>query len=325
MRRLLVLLALAVPQTPHAQRLPCLYWAHTVEDTLATLKAAGLNRVCVPPELADSWQAAGVETIATGAADLASRDPVPTPGIAHQTNLVSATRSPWLDANGWRFLRRPAGRYKYEAGPGKAALAAAEAFAYGADATLTVTEADVPALGQMLSFLRQLPPAENQRPLADFGVVDDGSQELGEVMNLLSRRNLLFEVLKAPVSRFRINVVLGSAGYARAEAADPSAFALKVRRQLTDSARTIRIYGTEVVICRLTGNAAGVRLHLLNYGGREIQGVRVRLRGSYRAVIAQVAGAGRVALESPALVGGATEFSIPRMTTYAVVDLTRIR
>jgi hypothetical protein len=279
----------------------------------------------VPPELADAWQAAGVETIATSAADLASRDAVPTPGIAHQINLVSATRSPWLDANGWRFLRRPASRYKYEAGPGKAAMAAAEAFVYGADATLTVNDADVPALGHMLSFLQQLPPPGSHRPLADFGVVDDGSEEAGEVMNLLSRRNLLFEVLKAPVSRFRINVVLGSAAYPRSEAADPSAFALRVRRQLTDRARTIRIYGTEVVICRVTGNAAGLRVHLLNYGGREIQGLRVRLRGKYRAESAEVADAGRIALEDTARVDGATEFSIPRMTTYAVVDLTRMR
>ena len=41
------------------------------------------------------------------------------------------------------------------------------------------------------------------------------------------------------------------------EAADPSAFALKIRRQLTDERRTLRVYGSEVVICRLTGERRG--------------------------------------------------------------------
>ena len=107
--------------------------------------------------------------------------------------------------------------------------------------------------------------------------------------------------------------------------ADPSEFALRIRHQLTDAARTLRIYGTEVVICRATTNGAGVRLHLLNYGGREIQGVRVRLRGEYRERDTQVFGAGHSRLDSFVVTGRATEFSIPRMTTYAVVDLTRGR
>jgi hypothetical protein len=48
------------------------------------------------------------------------------------------------------------------------------------------------------------------------------------------------------------------------------------------------------------------------------------LRGNYKAHDAQVADAGRVALEEFARIEGATEFSIPHMTTYAVVDLTPI-
>jgi hypothetical protein len=140
-------------------------------------------------------------------------------------------------------------------------------------------------------------------------------------MNLLTRRNLLFQVVQAPSPGFRINIAMGTPAYPLEEAGDPSAFALKIRRQLTDEQRTLRVFGSEVVICRLTGDASRIRLHLINYGGREIEGVRIRLRGAYREGQAQVAAAGRLPLADYVVAGGATEFSVPRIATYAVVDL----
>jgi hypothetical protein len=118
---------------------------------------------------------------------------------------------------------------------------------------------------------------------------------------------------------------MGSRAYPVADAADPSAFALKIRRQLTDEQRSLRVYGSEVVIARLTGDAGRVRLHLINYGGREIEGLRVRVRGAYGAGDAWVAAAGRVSLLDHVAADGATELSLPRMGTYAVVDLTASR
>ena len=114
---------------------------------------------------------------------------------------------------------------------------------------------------------------------------------------------------------------MGSPAYPLEEAADPSAFAQKIRRQLTDEQRSLRVYGSEVVICRLTGDAGRVRLHLINYGGREIEGLRVRVRGAYREGEAHVAGAGRLPLQDYVVADGATEFSLPRLATYAVIDL----
>ena len=61
-----------------------------------------------------------------------------------------------------------------------------------------------------------------------------------------------------------------------ADAADPSGFALKIRRQLTDERRRLRIFGSEVVVARMTGDASRVRIQLLNYGNRDIAGLRVR-------------------------------------------------
>ena len=105
------------------------------------------------------------------------------------------------------------------------------------------------------------------------------------------------------------------------EAADPSAVALKIRRQLTDAKRTLRVFGSEVVIGRLTGDGSRTRLHLLNYGGRDLEGVRIRLRGTYPEGGALVAGSGRLALEERGIVDGGTEFTVPRLGVYGVVDL----
>ena len=109
------------------------------------------------------------------------------------------------------------------------------------------------------------------------------------------------------------------------DAADPSAFALKIRRQLTDEQRTLRIYGSEVVIARLTGDGARARLHLINYGGREIEGLRVRLRGAYPVAVAYIPGGGGESPQDYVVTDGATEFSLPRFGVYTVIDLNATR
>jgi hypothetical protein len=303
--------------------LPCVYWTQGI-DARARLDEAGVRQICVPPEAAGGWRSAGFQVTAVTEAELASREKLAAPGIAPRPGQASATRAPWIDANGWKFARRPAGKYMYDVPAGKAALAAAEAFAYGADAIVKVDPADLAKVGEMLTFISGLPTVDLP-PVTDFAVVDDGSPVTGEVMNLLTRRNLLFKVVTSPDATFPFNVAMGSAAFPLAEAADPNAFALKIRRQITDERRSVRIYGSEVVICRLTSGAGRSRLHLLNYGGREIQGLRVHVRGAYRPGDAQVAGAGRVPLEDFAVADGATEFSVPHLVTYAVIDLDAAR
>lgn len=298
---------------------PCVYWTQGIESR-AALDSAAVTRLCVPPDQVDTWRRAGFTVSPVTEAELARREALPTPGVTARAGLASPTRSPWIVANGWRFTRTPAAKYTYPVPGGKGALAAAEAFAYGGDAILKVDPADLGSVGTMMTFLDGL-PAVDLLPVADLAIVDDGSAIAGEVMNLLARRNLLFQVVQTPSPRFRINIVMGSAGYPREDAADPSAFALKIRGQLTDGQRSLRIYGSEVVIGRLTGDAQRVRLHLINYGGRDIEGLRIRVRGTYRNGEAYVAGAGRLPLEDHVVANGATEFSLPRIATYAVVDL----
>ena len=303
--------------------LPCLYWTQGVESA-PSLKAAGTARLCVPPERAEAWRGAGFTTVPLGEGDLSVRETLLAPGIKVRADRASATRSPWVDANGWRFLRDPSGQFVYDLPAGRAALAAAEAYVYGADAVLKIDPADLESLGRMMAFLAQL-PTRDLPDVADLAVVDDGSAPLGEVLNLLVRRNLLVRVVKAPSPDFTINVKLGTKEYPLKEAGEPSALALKIRRQLTDEQRALRIFGTEAVIGRLTGNGERARLHLLNYGGRELEGLRVHVRGSFPEGEALVAGAGRVALEDRAVVDGGTEFTIPRLGAYGVVELLPAR
>jgi hypothetical protein len=301
--------------------LPGLYWPQELASAPA-LRQAGIERLYVPPGAAAAWREAGFSVTPLGPAELAARAALAAPGIAGgRPDRASATRSPWLTANGWQFLREKGRPYAYDLPAGKAALAAAEAFAYGADAVLKIDPADLEAVGRMLAFLTTLPAADLP-DVADLGLVDDGTPLTGEVMNLLVRRNLLFRVVDAPAPQWRVNIRLGTSEYPKKEAADPSAFALKVRRQLTDDERSLRLFGSEVVIGRLTGDATRVRLHLLNYGGRETYGLRIRLRGTWAEGEAFVAGKGRVPLPDRVIADGATEFSLPAMGPYAVIDLS---
>ena len=224
-------------------------------------------------------------------------------------------------------MRNPVGQFYYdltEKGAGRAALAAAAAYAYRADAILKIDQADVALTGKMLTFLRAL-PSTNLAPVADMGLIDDGSPVAGEVMNLLTRRNLLFKLITAPTPQFRVNIKLGSKEYPLTEAADPSAFAQKIRQQLGDENRSLRIYGTEVVVGRLTSDGARAQLHLLNYSGREVDSLRVRLRGKYSKGELRVFGMELNGLEDFVIADGATEFTIAKMGVYALIQLLAVK
>src|SRR5881409_1488654 len=100
----------------------------------------------------------------------------------------------------------------------------------------------------------------------------------------VTMRNLLFRIVTAPDPRLDLHVSIGAPEYPRAAASNPSEFVAMIRQKLTDSKRLLRIYGSEVVIGRLTGDGSRARLHLLNYGGRKVEGVRVRVLGVYKNV-----------------------------------------
>ena len=243
---------------------------------------------------------------------------VAAPKVNFRPNVARATSSPWVDSNAWRFARAPQSRYCIDA-PGKStALAAAEAFAYDVQALLKTGPDGIAPFDQMLAFLRDLPPAAFPA-LANIGFVDDGTPQSGELMNLLSRRNLLYKVVTKvdakPDTRLAVHVT-------HTEPGDPNKQAYEIRRQLGDDQRLLRLYGTEVVIGRLTGENGRARLHLVNYSQRPVTGMRVRVLGKYAKATPHIFGLPDAKLTDVTTDPDATEFTIVDMNEYAVIDLS---
>jgi hypothetical protein len=298
--------------------LPGLYWDQGPQ-TADAVKKAGVERVYVPAGQQAAWQAAGLDAQEFDAAKLLK---LPAPGVEYRRNVAAATSMPWVDANGWRLERDGRHSYYYDVPWRKAALAAAEAYVYDVDAVVHPEARDLSAFGQMLGFLGIIGspalPVE-----ANIGIIDDGSDQTGEVLNLLSRKNLLYRVIAAPDATFDLNVRIGTKEFPKQEATDPSGFATLVRQKLTDEKRLLRIYGSDVVIGRLNGDDHRLRVHLINYGGGKVDGLRVRVRGEYRHGKLKAFAENDAALTEYAVTDGGTEFTIPQMSVYALVDLER--
>ena len=296
--------------------LPGLYWDQPA-DTADRLRKAGIQRLYVPAGRELEWRAQG---FSASPLDRARAAKTVAPAVEYRLDVASATRVPWVDANGWQFERAPAPVYFYDAPRGSAALAAAEAYAYGVEAAIRAAPEDLEAFARMLKFLGAID--RPRLPIwANIGVIDDGSELLGEVLNLMARHNLLFHVIPSPDPHYDLNIRPGAGEYSREDAADPYAFAMRIRRQLTDEKRLLRIYGSNVVLARLTGGAAQARVHLLNYGNRTVKGLRVRVLGSYPQAKLAAFEHENARLADLKVTDGATEFSIPELGAYAVVDV----
>lgn len=299
---------------------PLIYWTGGV-STIDEVRKAGVVELAVPAEEAPQWQKAGLRVHGVAGTELSQLRRAAVPKLAGRGNVASATRRPWIDANGWVFTKYPTGKFFYDELPvGKAGLAAAEAYAYGVDALLRVAREDLGIAAKTIDELRRLPAA--RLPIvADFTVVDNDSPLIDEVLNLLTRRNLLYRIVPAPVRSYPINIRLGTKEYPEADAADPSAFAQAIRVKIGDENRSLRVYGSEIIIARLTGDGARGRVHLLNYSGRQAEGLRIRVRGNYRSGTLAALGFGKETLEDTLVEKGVYEGTIPKMGPYAVIDL----
>ena len=304
-----------------AATLPLLFW-DAPPDTAPALREAHIARIGVPAAQTQSWK--DVSGISVEAADPRGTTRLRAPAVNYRANQASATRSPWLDANGWQFLRHPQERFYYEVRGAQAALAAAEAFCYGGAALIHADTAGLQALGRMLEFLGGL--GDGATPaVADIGFMDDGSAAAGEVMNMMVRDNLLFRVVPRTDPALKLTVRIGSKEFPLEEARNPATMAHEIRARLTDDRRSVRIYGSLVVVARLTASPEGLRVHLLNYAGaeRKVDGVRVRVLGPYPKHRVAAEGSPGVELIDYTVEPGATEFTLPELKTYAVIDLAR--
>ena len=268
----------------------------------------------------------GLALPAPTGADAAGFQAVPPPAVRNVPNVAFATSDPWIESNAWRFQRGLRQAHYASLPVGSAGLAAAEAFTFGVDAMLNPDPADMQPLADVLRFLN----AQDQPrlpPLANIGIVDDGTPAMGEAMNMLTRRNLLYRVVQEPDRRLDLTVRLGTRDFPADALMNPSEFAARVRAKLGDDKRLVRLYGTNTAIAYLTGAGARVRLYLLSYSRNRTQpGLRVSVRGRYRPTgVAAYGAAPEATLVDVRHPGRTTEFSLPPFSTIAIVDLTAMR
>ncbi len=251
--------------------------------------------------------------------ELDGRKKLDEPKVESRMNEASATRSPWIISNGAKILRDPAGKYFYPVSGRAAAVAVAESFVFHADSLVQASEDGAADAEKMKTFLGGLPVA-NLPPVVDLVVIDDGSAQTSEVMNLLIRRNLLFRPVQK-AEKAKLVVQIGSSDFPKAAAANPSDFAILVRRKLTDEKRSLRVYGSENVIARLESDGRTARLHILNYGQRPVEGIRFRVSGKYKNASLNAFGVPGAEVQEMMVDGDATEFTVLELRQYAVVDL----
>ena len=311
---------------PLALLMPVLFWDGGVE-TAPALAKAGIQQIAVPPDHVEQWkaqQSAAGQRIEVQSFDPRSAVKLKPPATQYESSIASASRAPWVESNGWLMLRDRKAKFYYDAPGSAGALAAAEASMFGGNAAVRTDQAGFEQLCRMLTFLNAL--GQSGLPqLANIGFIDDGSRESGEVMNLFVRRNLLFKIVPQPDQSLDLTVQLGTARYSRKDAMNPGHFAELVRGDLTDDKRLLRIYGSNVVIGRLEGDASHVRVHLINCdpNAETPQGVRVHVKGAFPKYTAAVFGEPGAALQDFSADAVATEFTVPQLPVLAVVDLSR--
>jgi hypothetical protein len=309
----LILLAITVP----------VLFRQEGPDTAPDLRKSGITHIAVPAASIASWR--NIADFEVEPADIAGCVNLPTPGVALRPDEASASHIPWITLNGWRFLREPRARVYYQVDARSAPLAAAEAFSFSGQALIRTDMNGVKALANMLHFLNGI-DSDRTTPIADVAIIDDGSSASAEVMNLMVRDNLLFEIVRFPGPGYKLTVQLGSRPYSRPMLKDADGIVHKIRSDLTDARRTVRLFGTSVVVAHMTGDPEKPRLHLLNYGAPadvEVGGFRVRVLGRYPKSEIHSFDDPAENLMDYEMDSEATEFTVPDLKTYAVVDLAR--
>jgi hypothetical protein len=234
---------------------------------------------------------------------------MPSPGVDYLTNVASATRKPWINANGWRLDREPGRPVFYQVKGPAAALAAAEAFAHDCAASIISDAPGAAAFATMLTFLKSL-PAGSSKTIPDLGALDDQSAATGEVLNLMARQNFQIRYLSSPDPS--IPVIVDPRG----KLPTIMAFLQDVREKVPDKVRIVRLFGSDTVLARVTGDGQRARVHLINYGTKPVEALRVRIAGHFER--GEAIG---YKLEDYDAGKDATEFSLPSIAIYAVVDL----
>jgi hypothetical protein len=233
------------------------------------------------------------------------------PGIRYRMNMAMATSAPWVDSNMWRYRRDPEKSYVCDVKQKSVVVAMAEGFSLDVRVALEIAPGQQKDYDSMLAFLKGLPDGPKTR-WTNFTVTDDRSAPAGELMNLLSRRNLMYRI--ASNGDYALN----------SRISNPYEYVQEMREKLGDEKRVIRIFGSELTLVELTRDGNRVRLQLLNYGSRPVEDLRIRIKGHYKAgaIQAYVYRSTSPRLEEFTYDGKFTEFTLDALPTYAVLDFT---
>jgi hypothetical protein len=182
-------------------------------------------------------------------------------------------------------------------------------------------------------------------PLANIGVVTADPMASFEVMNLLARHNLSFEIVApdrlAALTRFNVVIVLNQPQNAQAGVLaefaknggrvierlngvpDPNAFALEIRRFLGREKRVIDVWNGMTVLAAPYQEPDGrsVMVTVLNYAYEPLP-VQMRVRGTF-SVVQYESPEEEAALLPHRHIAGFTEFLVPALRIGARVFLSQ--
>jgi len=296
--------------------LPLLLWDEG-PATAPQLKRAGIQEIAVTRD-ANAWSSTGITANVIDPSKITRLDSI---GVDYQIGAAGATAAPWVESNLWRMIRDPGASFLYDVKPASLPLAIAEAYAGGARTYFQLKSEYLDEFAAAYRFLKQL-EGPTLSPRVNFTLFDDHSPEIDEVMNLLVRRNLLFVTTNDTRGKHGAKEVrIGSPEYPKKSAADPFVFAAMIRQRIGDPNRLVRIYGSETVLVRLFGDGRRARLHLLQYGDHAVRGLRVRVLGEYPRVRVSAFGQSSSLATDIVVETAATEFTVPELGVFAVVDL----
>jgi hypothetical protein len=290
--------------------------------------------------------------------------------------VASRSAQPWIDSNAalamiagstevrplLTYTWTPIGLADADEGPAleNYLVAIAEAGSFRADLVLPLHERfqqrillgeasarrDWEQIQRYLAFYADDSPTRFE-PMASIGVVTDAPMDWFEVMNLLARHNLPFQIIspkQLPTmtnSSMKMLLLLGEpdagekaalaafekkGGLARVVSApqDPNRLALDIRRQLGPDRRVIDIFnGITVIAAPYNDKDGSVLVTLVNYAHQPLP-VQVRVPGSFDNVRYESPG------EDLTLVAhehqkGSTEFVLPSVRVGVRVYLSRKR
>lgn len=335
---LTLVLCLAQTPTPAGERY--VRWENLEAALVPYLQTNGITQVleaeAAPPEFRAACEKAGIRLVSGEAPPgvLLLKDGI-WPGLnpwvqmgpaGEEKATAGASSGPWIDANGWLILYHRAGGGRplllaYDPPkdtrlrPGSVELGVAEAAAFGARFAIKFDDRFCRALGQAQpravaewkQVERQLvfseTPIFRGSPAANIAVVADELEPVGEVLNLLARRNLPYVVLRRgrlpaeSLQKYRLIIAIGQPPLSQAapalkargapplverkEVSEPEAFVADIAKRMTGRRLYTLEHADTIISYPYTLEDGRLAVHLVNYAIDQLREVRLRVAGKF--------------------------------------------